>query len=418
MPSRKFISRLGKLIFHSATLVCFSISTPSSWAQKNPAFPVNGSEYQPISLQDFVKEISENNASIQMKRIGVKTATAGVEQAAAPILNPIVTYARGSIYTQSPYTGYTNPASNTLGASITIEGVGKRTARENFAKAEENRITSETITDSKVIETQAIFSYIDALRTKLLWQSNQSGIENLVKIKSAASIDKQSEFKSAQDTLSNDLKFFSYDLINYTGKLENKLPLPIGNLKTPAHNFNVDGLIQDALAKRTELNSTLASIESAKANIELIKKSKNIDVNPGIYYTQTPSYNAGGVNYGPQQSFSFLISIPIANNIFYDSDVVQAVNNQAQQEINLQATKTKIITEINQTFLQYQSANEKFLAAKKSYEDALNTKIQNVQSIANLRDKEYDLIDARTAQVKTSILLMRLSGDFSVPNLE
>jgi uncharacterized membrane protein YqiK len=57
---------------------------------------------------------------------------------------------------------------------VTIEGWGKRSAREAYAQAEANKQLAEMVNESRSVETQAIFNYIDALRTKLLWQSYQS----------------------------------------------------------------------------------------------------------------------------------------------------------------------------------------------------------------------------------------------------
>jgi outer membrane protein TolC len=151
--------------------------------------------------------------------------------------------------------------------------------------------------------------------------------------------------------------------------------------------------------------------------LEVVKASKNIDFNPGLYYTETPPYGSSGTNYGSQKSFSFLVSIPLANNLFHDSDVVGAVNNQAQQEINLQATKTKAIVEINQTYLQYQSAKERLASANKAYQQVKAQVIQNIDLSLKLHEAEAELFDARTVHAKTLILLLRLSGNFEVPSL-
>ena len=334
-----------------------------------------------------------------------------------PYLSPTITYARGSMYTQAPYTGYTNPASNTLGAMVTVEGWGKRSAREAQAIADANRLNAEMVAETKTIETEAIFTYIDALRTKLLWQSYQQAIINLDRFQASVAKQRQAEFRAAQKTLSNDLQYFSYGLINYVGKQSSALPLPLGSLNLPPRNFSISELVEGAHEKRADIASNKAAIESANANLEVVKASKNIDFNPGLYYTETPPYGSSGTNYGSQKSFSFLVSIPLANNLFHDSDVVGAVNNQAQQEINLQAIKTKAIVEINQTYLQYQTAKDRLATANKAYQQAKTQGIQNIDSSLKLREAESELFDSRTVHAKTLILLLRLSGNFEVPSL-
>ncbi|OIN00592.1 hypothetical protein A9236_05040 [Polynucleobacter sp. QLW-P1DATA-2] len=88
-----------------------------------------------------------------------------------------------------------------------------------------------------------------------------------------------------------------------------------------------------------------------------------------------------------------------------------------EQELNLASTKTKIVTEINQTFLQYESTKERLIKANNAYTQASNRKMSSIQGLINFRDAEYELIDARTVHAKTLILLQRLSGNFEVPNL-
>jgi len=273
------------------------------------------------------------------------------------------------------------------------------------------------VTETRTLETQAIFNYIDALRTKLLWQSYQSAIDGLLKMHSLESSQLKSEYLSSQKTLSNDLKYYSYGLVGYLNTPEQTLPLPVGTLNIPTQNPQVENLITNAQEKRTDIASSKASIDSASANLEFVKASKNVDFLPGVYYTETPAYASNGIGYGSQKSFSFLLSIPLGNGLLHDSDIVTASNSVTEQEVNLMATKTKLITEINQTFLQYQSAKERVINAQTAFDQAKNSRNAGIQGLARYREAEYELIDARTVHAKTLILLQRLSGNFEVPNL-
>jgi Outer membrane efflux protein len=85
--------------------------------------------------------------------------------------------------------------------------------------------------------------------------------------------------------------------------------------------------------------------------------------------------------------------------------------------VNLITAKTKVVTEINQTYLQYQSAKERLENAEKSYKRAKTGQNNSIAGIIGLREAEYELIDARTVHAKTLILLQRLSGNFEVPSL-
>jgi outer membrane protein TolC len=384
-------------------------------AQSLPPFSDNNERYKPIIISTFLDEVNSNNGTLKVRRLGADSATAISQRAGNLLLSPIITYARGSMYTQSPYVGYNNPSSNTLGAMVTVEGWGKRSAREAQALAEANRLNTEMITESKTIETEAIFAYIDALRTKLLWQSYQEAIIDLASYQSPLAKKNILDFKDIQKVLENDLKFYAYSLINYLGKSENELPLPIGTLNLEPKSFQISELISQANSNRADITSTQAAIESASANLEVIKASKNIDVMPGIYYSETPPYSSSGTSYGSQKSFSFIVSVPLSNALFNDSDVLSAVNAQTQQEIMLQATKTKIITELNQTYLQYQSAKNRLESSNKAYQTAKDQKNNGITGVLAFREAQGELFDARTIHAKTLILLQRLSGDFQVP---
>ncbi|QWD65032.1 TolC family protein [Polynucleobacter sp. MWH-UH2A] len=334
-----------------------------------------------------------------------------------PHLSPLLTYSKGSIYTQQPYIGYTNPSSNTFGATVTIEGWGKRSAREAYAKAEANRQLAEMVNESRSVETQAIFNYIDALRTKLLWQSYQGAIEQLNSIKTGDATRFKDEFISAQKVLNNDLKFFSYGLLNYLGETDKALPLPVGNLNIAPKKFNVSELVVHALEKRPDVSTNRASIESASANLELVQANRNIDFMPGVYYTETPPYTSSGIGYGSQKSFSFILTVPLGNGFVDNSDVLVASNTVTEHEINLSSTKTKILTEINQTYLQYESAQERLKNANLAFKQAISQKNGGISSILRYREAEGDLIEARAIHAKTLILLERLGGNFEVPSL-
>jgi cobalt-zinc-cadmium efflux system outer membrane protein len=387
-------------------------------AQNLPSFENQGVQYQKISLADYLVELNEKNISIKSKKLASDTAVNTAKQAGTPILNPILTYARGSISTQAPYAGYTNPASNTVGATVTVEGWGKRSAREAYSQAEANKSMAEMIAETRSTETLAILSYIDALRTKLLWQSYQETINGLAKLNTSEASQKKAEFESLQKTAFNDLKYYSYGLMGLLSMPNESLPLPIGSLNIAPKKYDVKDLVSSALEKRGDVNVSNASIESATANLEMIKASRNPDLLPGVFYTQTPPYGNTGTFYGAQNSVSLLLSIPLGNGLLNNSDEIAAANNVAEQEGNLLATKAKVNMEINQTYLQYQSTVSRLENAENLYKHAKTHQNGDIQAILNLANAETELIDSRTAHAKTLILLERLSGNFETPNLQ
>jgi len=388
-----------------------------SHGQTMPPFKISDANYQAISLGVYLTELNEKNASLKVKKLNSDSAISTAKQAGMPNLSPVLTYARGSLITQAPYAGYTNPSSNTFGAMVTLEGWGKRSAREVYAQAEANRQLSELVVEARSLETQAIFNYIDALRTKLLWQSYQLVLDKLSAIKSSSALAQKAELQAAQKVLANDLKYYSYGLLGLLGTQDHQLLLPLGTLKIEPQKLKVEELVEHALNNRAELISNKALIESANANLEFVKTGKNPDFLPGIYYNETPPYSSSGVGYGTQKSFSLLLSIPLGNGMLNNSDLLTASNSVTEQEINLIALKSKIVTEINQTYLQYQSAKDRLETSTNAYNQAKSLQNSGLQDLLRFRDAEYELIDARTVHAKTLILLRRLSGNFEVPNL-
>ena len=403
--------------FNIFILALTSSLTGLVFAQNLPPYKTQDTNYQAISLENYLLELNDKNSSIRVKKLNSDSATAIAKQAGMPHLSPLLTYSKGSIYTQQPYIGYTSPASNTFGATVTVEGWGKRSAREAYALAEADKLMAEMVNETRSVETQAIFNYIDALRTKLLWQSQQAAMDRLKSINSPEATRTKEDLLSTQKTLNNDLKFFSYGLLNYLGESHQSLPLPIGTLNVLPQSFDVAKLVEKAQESRSDIASNKASIESASANLQLVQANRNIDFMPGIYYTETPPYSSSGTNYGSQKSVSFILTMPLGNSFIDNSDVISASNTLTEQQTNLSATKTKIVTEINQTYLQYESAKERLKNANLAFKQANNQKNPGLLAITKYQEAESELIEARAIHAKTLILLERLSGNFKVPSL-
>ena len=207
----KLFSKLSTPIFLA------SLYSSLCGGQTLPSFHSSDTEFRPIALSAYIGEVNLDNPTIKIKKLGSDSAASVAKQAGRPNLSPVLTYVRGSMYTQTPYVGYTNPSSNTYGASITVEGWGKRSARQVQAQADLNRQMAEALTESKSVETQAIFAYIDALRAKLLWQSYQAAIDHLKPFSTDEAIRNRGEFLAAQGVLANDLKYYSYTLLSFIG---------------------------------------------------------------------------------------------------------------------------------------------------------------------------------------------------------
>jgi hypothetical protein len=103
-------------------------------AQSLPPFKAANTHYRAVTRGNYLGELNEENANLKIRRLSIDSANANVKDAGKPYLSPILTYVRGSMYTQAPYSGYTNPASNTLGAMVTIEGLGQTLSQRSTSR--------------------------------------------------------------------------------------------------------------------------------------------------------------------------------------------------------------------------------------------------------------------------------------------
>ena len=372
---------------------------------------------QEITAAEYVNSLVLNNGMLLGKKLAVKNAESQVNQMSAPVINPSVTISKGAYYGQTPYTPFVSPASNTFTFGGVWEGFGKRAAREEYAKAELVRTQSEMEFSKRAITGDAIFAYLDTLRTKLAWKSYQDGV---IRLSAIGDKDTKERVQSIQTTVANDFKFFSFALNNFVGRSSNTLFEPMGNV---AHvlpkEFKVDELVSNAMKSRADVLNFEDALKSADASIKLTEKNRNIDLMPSIWTSRTPSYTAGGYRYDPSVAYGVSLTIPIPVNLLQDNDRIQAANNKVSLEINFQDLKSKILTEINQSFLLYDSAKQKYGSALAAYEEAKQKKNdKTVDGITTFLDREIEFNDAKINHAKSQIYLLRVSGFYDLPNLE
>ena len=115
----------------------------------------------PISIEQYLEIVRQNNSLIKNASLDVQTAGANKEAQSLYRLSPSVSYTRGPIQNQTPYPSYSIPASNSYGLSFTIEGWGKRSAREKLSQSQINASTTQLEITSNDTQTNALFTYIN-----------------------------------------------------------------------------------------------------------------------------------------------------------------------------------------------------------------------------------------------------------------
>ncbi|NDD71158.1 hypothetical protein EBZ97_03845 [bacterium] len=87
-----------------------------------------------------------------------------------------------------------------------------------------------------------------------------------------------------------------------------------------------------------------------------------------------------------------------------------------QAEYALNDAKNRVTVEVKQAFLQYSVAKEKLKTAEQNFLSSQEkSKPRTVQSITQIREKSTELIDAKVNHAKALIFLLRVSGDYEIP---
>jgi outer membrane protein TolC len=395
----------------------------------------------PISLEQYLELVRQNNALIGNASLDVQTAWANKEAQSLYRFFPNVSYFRGPMQNQTPYTPYTYPASNSYGLSLSLEGWGKRSAREKLSEAQIVASSTQLESTSNDTQTTALNAYIDTLRLSLMVNSYKMTLDKLAAYPSNRKLKDAQHFLNTQKAKTEkDLLFASLSLMNYSGDALQEAPLPQGNLNIPMQSFRTEDLIAQAQNNRVEVLNLIAVIEVADKNINLTMNNRNVDFYPFVTQTRTPQYKysngttyslpaigplpaqtltSSGTTYTAQNQLTAGITIPIPiNNYLQTADIVSAANQKLQYESKLRDLKVQIRVQVLQASLQYESAKENLLDAQKAYEAAVKKQsADSLTAIMNLRDKEGDLLDSKTNHLKALINLWRQSGNYSMPTL-
>ena len=393
--------------------------------------------YSPLTLEQYLEIVKQNNSQISNASVDVQTANANKEAQSLYRFNPSVSYFRGGMQNQIPYPSYNTPASSTYGLAFNVEGRGKRAARESLAQSQIEANKAQFEATSANMQTLALGAYIDDLRLTLLVKSYQdalnklSGFQGNPKAKDAERFLRQYKANFEKDVL-----FVSLSLLNYAGGALQEPPFPRGNLNYPVQNYNVEDLVLQGQNNRSEVLNLQASIDVADKNVTLVTKNRNVDVTPYVGQTRTPqytynnglsytgpvsgqSYTSPGALYTAQNSITAGITIPIPiNNYLQNADIVSAANQKLKLEKQLQDLRSQIRVQVLQAFLQYEAARDALVESQQDYNAAIRSPGKNaIDTIMDRRDKEGALLDAQTNHLKALINLWRQSGNYSVPNL-
>ena len=383
----------------------------SAMAQELPGSAFEGARLQPIKFDEFISEARDKNSWVLNKRLSIEVAVAYQGPMSAFNINPSVSYTRGTFYQKAPAESFRTPQSNTFTLSGTIEGFGKRKARSDSAAAEVGRQAAELDAMLSGVEVDGAYLFLDALRVKLLWQTSQNSIDYLSRLPAADSAQAVADYKKAQTDLINDFRYFSLAMASYMGRKSIEfLPEPKSDFLIVPQDFDLKKLIAEAGKSRTDLLTLEAALKLAEANQTLAKKNRNLDISASVYNTRSPAYDSSGTTYERGSSYGFSLSVPIPIAQIYDADLVQAANNRMQLQISLEEARNKVQFEVNQAFLQFNSAKSKLANAMQERKGGAKSNFKSAQEVIDVHNSDAELIDAKINYAKALVYLGKVAG--------
>ena len=396
------------------TSCCILITSANS--QTSTTFKVEGATLKPIALRDYLSQVQQSNAFLSTKKLAVESSVAMEESMGAANINPSITLSRGSYYASKPSETY-SPQSNTFSFSGTIEAPGKQQARKDYAAVEVSRTKLDAQVSVKAIEGDATFAFIDSLRLKLIWQAIQIANEKIQAIKDKEADAAIENHVAIQKTIANDFKYFSMGMNTFVGQGVLQLFDPRGSLDLPAREFKPADYSPTALARRNDIVSLEAALKVAQANLNLTEKNRRVDLSPSLWYNHTNSYLYSTTQYNKSATYGFSITVPIPVANLYDGPLVQANNNKIQTELFLNDAKSRAVIEANQSLMLYNTAKTRLEEVRAYRNEGLKDQSRTTKNIVQQREREVDWIDAQTNHVKALIQILRVTGDYTLPNL-
>ena len=396
-------------------LFAMGLVSPAVFAQEIAPVSIPGVQFKALSLADYISQVRASSGAIQARKLSAESAISMEPLLSSTQIGPSISYSKGAYYGKTPYTPFVSPKSDTYSLSGTLEGFGKREARGNLAKAETSLAKMDVEVVSRTVELEAVFAYIDTLRTKLQWQAVNKEINRLLALEKTSDVSSLlAEQRLALENISNDIKFFAYGMTLPLGAEVSQLPEPIGNLVVTPREFDLKDLLSNALTSRTDILAVEAQLNLSLKNLEVTKKSRNIDLSLSVWYSYTPAYVSDGTNYDKTTAYGYSISMPLPTQNLYDGPVISASNNRTIAEIELRNLKHKATVEVHQAFLQYSAAKRKLQESEMAHVKKMGEAPATAEAIAESRESEMGLIDAKTNHAKALYALRWASGSYEL----
>jgi len=330
----------------------------------------------PIGFPEFLAAVAANNLDYAVQKYSISIAQAQITVA--------------KLYPDPSFSlGYTKDISSvppdqkfgdvwSVGASETILLGGKIGARNSVA--EQNMSTAQAQTEDffRNLRATAAQAYITALIADSNYKTNERTYENLVELSRI-----NAERVGAGDLGNVDLMQSRVDAIQARGAVlqanatrlqafiqlgqlmgrhnSDTLYRPMGTLSFPTHAFNLDTLITQAKATRSDVIAARRALESARLSVDLAHAERWPDLTLSAGYALTGSSTNSVAPFPGEKVIDFGISIPLPlSDVVNKGTIEEAEFTYEQAQKSLQVAELKAETDVRQAYAQYQLAEEQY----------------------------------------------------------
>ena len=367
-----------------------------------------GSKQVPFSLTEYLSRVSKGNLSYIAEQFNVSIAEAHLK-AARIFPDPEISVSYANNEDKTLLMGQSFDA----GVSYPFSLGNKRGANMLLAKSQKELAQSALDAYFQNLRAEATLSYFEAIRQKNLLQLQKDTYDRLHRLAEADSLRLKAGAINATDALQTDLEArsqqnhvfqaeadFQASLIQMAqlqGKIfSDTLLIPSGEFPLQSKEFNLSGLIQSALERRSDLHMAIRNKEISEKQLRLIQANRAFEFSLNAGYSHSTEVKNEIAPAPAFNSYSAGIAIPLKFSGLNRGEVQAAKSTITQSETLIKDVQLQITSEVTRYWVAYKAVEKQLF----HYKDGLvndAAKILEARTYAYQRG-ESGLIDLLNAQ--------------------
>ena len=326
---------------------------------------------RPVTMEEFVDEVSRGNLDLAARRFDVSIAEAQVALARL-VPDPSATVS------VSPLNSPGAPVTTSVGVAGTIELGGKRRARVGEAAAGRTLAEARLEDFFQTIRTSAAGAFVDALAARQVRDRKRRTLGRVETLVSATEerLRAGDVSPAALWQVKVEADRFRADVIAAEGAVEaadlalrqflapaaaGEPPavVPSGDLDVPVRTFDAGALVARAVEARSDLVAARKAADVADAHVGVARANRWIDPTLGAAWSHTTAASGSYAVIAPSQPFdglglSVALPIPFSKLSHGELDAARAAARQAETEAR--AARHAVEIDVRQALVRYDAA--------------------------------------------------------------